>query len=307
MRNERGASLLFLMLGVALAVLVAVWMALPWFTAARQEQLEKDVNRGVTPSTRTDPSQAAARERALMAEFVETHGGFKALAETEHYRALSAGCRELVDAYASLVDKPADAAADNAALRASVARIERSFEAECAESASAAAVGSPGSQAEMRRLGANLDAYRALTPECRSHVDTFVGLVDKPGLTPGDRERIDEADRLFTAQCATRPLEATANTNAAAAATASTGTGTGTSTSTSTEGRTVPVEDGRQAACAQKREEAEQLRTLVDKTLADAPPAPGAVDEDKRQRREALKENQSRLQALDVELATGCP
>ena len=137
MRKQGGASLLFLMLIVALAVLVAVWMALPWFTAMRQEQIEKDINRGVTPTARMDPSQAAARERALMAEFVEAHGGFGALAGTEHYRALSARCRELVDAYVGLLDKPADAAADNAALRANVARIERSFETECAERAAA--------------------------------------------------------------------------------------------------------------------------------------------------------------------------
>jgi len=291
MRNERGASLLFLMLGVALAVLVAVWMALPWFTAARQEQLEKDVNRGVTPSTRTDPSQAAARERALMAEFVETHGGYQALVGTEHYRALGPRCRELVDAYVGLLDKPADAAADNVALRASVARIERSFEAECAESASANAIEAPGSQAELKRLGSNLDAYRALSPECRSHVDTFVGLVDKPGLTPGDRERIAEADRLFTAQCVVRPAETKADANA----------------NVNAERRAAPVDDGRQAACAQQREEADRLRAVVDLTLGEEPPAPGAIDEDKRERRESLGANQSRLAALDAAVAANCP
>lgn len=291
MRKQYGASLLFLMLVVALAVLVAVWMALPWFTAMRQEQIEKDLNRGVTPTARLNPAQAAARERALMAEFVETHGGFQALSGTEHYRSLTSRCRELVDAYVGLLDKPADAAADNAALRASVAQIERSFETECADLVAApSAAAPPGSQAELKRLGANLDAYRALSPECRSYVDIFVGLFDKPGLTPGDRERIAEADRLFTAQCAERPAEAKPNANA----------------NVSAERPAVQVDDGRQAACAQQREEADRLRALVDLTLGEEPPAPGAIDEDKRERRETLGANQSRLAALDAAVAANC-
>jgi len=291
MRKQSGVSLLFLMLVVALAVLVAVWMALPWFTSMRQEQIEKDLQRGVAPTARERPEQAAARERALMAEFVETHGGFKALAGTEHYRALSSRCRELVDAYVSLLDKPADAAADNAALRANVARIERRFDAECAESVSATAVVPPSSQAEMQRLGANLDAYRALSPECRLHVDTFVGLFDKPGLTPSDRERIAEADRLFTAQCVDRPREAKANANA----------------NVNAERPTVQVDDGKQADCALLREEADRLRAVVDLTLGEEPPAPGAIDEEKRERREALEANQSRLAALNAAVAAHCP
>jgi hypothetical protein len=292
MRKQEGASLLFLMLVVALAVLVAVWMALPWFTAMRKEQVEKDVNRGVVPTARVKPSEAAARERALMAEFVETHGGYQALVGTEHYRVLGPRCRELVDAYVGLIDKPADAAADNVALRANVARIERSFEAECADVAAApAAEASSGSQAELKRLGSNLDAYRALSPECRSHVDTFVGLFGQPGLTPGDRERIAEADRLFTAQCVARPAEAKADASA----------------SVNAERPAVQVDDGRQAACAQQREEADRLRAVVALTLGEEPPAPGAIDEDKRERHESLGANQSRLATLDAAVAAHCP
>ena len=65
MRKQGGASLLFLMLVVALAVLVAVWMALPWFTSMRQEQIEKDINRGVARRPRASdprrPRPASAR------------------------------------------------------------------------------------------------------------------------------------------------------------------------------------------------------------------------------------------------------
>lgn len=291
-RTQRGLSLLFLMLVVALVVLVAVWMALPWFTAMRQEQIEKDINRGAAPTARVVPSQDAARERALMAEFVETHGGFKALVGSEPYRALGPRCRELVDAYASLLDKPADAAADNAALRANVARVERSFEVECAEFAATPSVEAPaGSQAELKRLGTNLDAYRALSPECRAHVDTFVGLVDKPGLTPGDQERIAEADRLFTAECVVRPVDAKSDASA----------------SVNAERPAVQVDDGRKAACAQQREEADRLREVVALTLGEEPPAPGAIDEDKRERHESLGANQSQLATLDAAVAANCP
>ena len=45
---------------------------------------------------------------------------------------------------------------------------------------------------------------------------------------------------------------------------------------------------------------------MVDLTLADVPPAPGAIDEEKRERREALEANKARLQALDAELAAEC-
>jgi len=53
--------------------------------------------------------------------------------------------------------------------------------------------------------------------------------------------------------------------------------------------------------------EADRLRAVVDLTLGEEPPAPGAIDEDKRERRESLEANQSRLAALDAAVAANCP
>lgn len=285
MRNQRGASLLFLMLVVALGVLLAAWMALPWISASRQERIEKDIVRGVAPSATPVASNAAARERARIAEFAEAHGGFKSVAGSESYRALSAPCRSLIDAYVGVLDKPADASTDQAALRASVADIERRFDAECSGIAAADAAPTLGSAAEMRRLGANLDAYRALSPACRGYVDAFVGLSGQAGLTPSDRDRIADADRLFTEQCTARPAEA----------------------KVAPDVRAGQAEESRLAACASKRQEADSVRAVVDMTLGEEPPAPGETDLDKRERHASLDANRARLEALDAELAAHCP
>lgn len=295
MWNQRGASLLFLMLVVALGVLLAAWAALPWITASRQERAEVAMNRGGAPSAGIPPTSATASERARIVEFAEAHGGFPSIVGTDAYRASSAPCRALIDAYVALLDKPADAAADQPAWRASVADVERRFDAECADlAAQPAVVASGGSQDAMRRLGANLDAYRALSPECRGYVDAFVGLDGQPGLTPSDRDRIAEADRHFTAECVQRPIETGPRPDSQAVGV--------------DDGRQpAQADDGRQAACAQKREEADALRAVVDLTRGEEAPPPGTLDEDRRQRREALEANQSRLQALDAEIASGCP
>lgn len=287
MRNQRGMSLLFLLLIVALAGVVLAWLGLPYSQAMRHERNERDIARGVAPPASVHPSTEHARERSRIIEFAEVHGGVKSLAGTDAYRALSPGCRELVDAYVDAVDRPADLATDQPALRARVAEIERSFGAECLEVAgtSPPAPPPPDAQAVMRQEAANLEAYRALSQECRGYVDTFVGLMDNPGLTPSDRERIAEAERLYMAQCIDRRVQAKAEA----------------------ERRAADAEEVRKRACVHRREEADALRALVDRTLSEAPPAAGTIDEDRRARREALEANQARLRSLDDEIAAECP
>ena len=155
-RKQRGLSLLFLLLIVALVLLVAASLALPRLKAAQNEKYEKDFVRGAAP--KADPARAAANERAQAAEFAATHGDdFKAMRDTPYYLALSPRCRGLVDAHVDLLDKPADAATDNASVRASAAEIERSFEAECVDSAPpAAATGS-----SLSRAATHVDRFSA--------------------------------------------------------------------------------------------------------------------------------------------------
>jgi hypothetical protein len=288
--KQRGVSLLFTVLLVALAGLVVVWLVKPWFVSARNEKTEKDVNRGVAPSAMADPSTSAARERAEAHEFAEARGDLKALVGTEHYRALSAPCRELVDAYVSLADKPADAAADTAADRASAAEIERRFGASCVDGAPAApAAASAATQMEDLReqtvlLEASIEAYRALSPQCRSYFDTFADARNRADVSPADRERIAEAERLFKANCVDREAGAREVEKA----------------------RTRLAEDDRRI-CAHKREEAAQVRALVNLTLAEEREKPGTIDADKEGRRKSLEENQRRLGELEADIATGCP
>ena len=212
--------MLFLMLIVALAVLVATWMALPWITAAHNEKVESDLNRGVAPAAKDSPSKATAVEQAQQIEFVEAHRGYKEMVGTEHYRALNPRCRQLIDDYVALMDRPADAAADNASVRTRAAGIQRSFDAECLETAAAA-----------------------------------------PATAPP-----------------------TGRTTAPAG----------------------PPPSGETPACAQKREEADHFRGVVDLTLSEAPPTPGSIDEDKRERRESLEKNKARLAALEADIASSC-
>lgn len=290
MGKQRGVSLLFTVLLVALAGLVVVWLARPWFVSMRNENIEADINRGVAPSATADQSTSAARERAEAKEFAEAHGDLKALVGTEHYRALSAPCRELVDAYVSLADKPADAAADTAADRASAAEIERRFGASCVDVAPAApAAASVATQMEDLReqtvlLEAGIEAYRALSPQCRSYFDTFTDARNRADVSPTDRERIAEAERLFKANCVDREAGAREVEKA----------------------RTRLAEDDRRR-CAYKREDAAQVRALVNRTLSEVQANPGTIDADKRERRKSLEENQRRLDELEADIARGCP
>jgi hypothetical protein len=130
--KQRGVSL-FVVLLVIVAVAGAVLLGLPWYNQrrdlARTEKVEADAMRGVAPSTSPNESKdaAAARERAEKAEFAETHKGWEGLVDTEHYRALSPQCREMIDTYVSLMSNPED----SAAFRASVTEAHSRFNANC--------------------------------------------------------------------------------------------------------------------------------------------------------------------------------
>ena len=147
---------MFLLIIASLVVLAATWLVLPSITAARQEKIESDLNRGVT-SARVAPSKAAARAQA--AEFAETHRGFKEMGGTERYQALTPRCRELVDAHVALVDTylapletPAATSTDGAKLVAGVEDTERKFGAECADNPAAAPAAASATQPEMSEM-----------------------------------------------------------------------------------------------------------------------------------------------------------
>lgn len=288
--KQRGVSLLFTVLLVALAGLVVVWLVMPWFVSARNEKAGADISRGVAPSAMADRSTSEARERAEAKEFAEAHGNIKGLVGTEHYRALSAPCRELVDAYVSLVDQPAGAATATTADRASVAEIERRFGASCADGAPAApAAASADTHLEDLReqtilLEASIEAYRALSPQCRSYLDTVADAKNRADVSPTDRERIAEAERLFKANCVDREAGAREIEKA----------------------RTRLAEDDRRI-CAHKREQAAQVRALVNLALSEERGKPGTTDADRQERRKSLEENQRRLDELEADIATGCP
>ena len=131
---------------------------------------------------------------------------------------------------------------------------------------------------------ASIEAYRALSPQCRSYFDTFADARNRADVSPADRERIAEAERLFKANCVDREAGAREVEKA----------------------RTRLAEDDRRI-CAHKREEAAQVRALVNLTLAEEREKPGTIDADKEGRRKSLEENQRRLGELEADIATGCP
>jgi len=215
MPNQRGASLLFVLLIVALAVLVATWMALPSITAARNEKIESDLNRGVATSAKADPAKAAAIERSAAAEFAAAHGGFKAMVGTEGYRALSPRCRELVDMHVALLDKPAGNATDNARTRASVADIEHKFGAECADNEAAApataSMGAPpadpadaaeqGKRQMCMEKRAAAERHRAVVERARVEGTPKAGTIDDRTFVEEHAKQMERLDADIAANC----------------------------------------------------------------------------------------------------------
>ena len=137
MSKQSGASLLFLVLIVALAVIVATWTALPWIEATRKEKVERALNSGVTPAAKATPAKAApplSIEETKAAEFAAMYSRFEKLVGTDRYDALSQRCRGLVNGFVELVQNssPASTVGRDAAVE-----LGHTFDAECADSAAA--------------------------------------------------------------------------------------------------------------------------------------------------------------------------
>ena len=130
MHKQRGASTGMIVTLIVLAVAVAAYLAMPYISTKRNEHIEKELNRGVPPA-KVDAKKAEEIERAQNVELAESVRGFKTIQESEHYRALSAACRGIIDDHVALLDRPADASTDMTAVRSRAAELERRFQAEC--------------------------------------------------------------------------------------------------------------------------------------------------------------------------------
>lgn len=137
MRRQLGASSLFLVVMVAIAVVVATWLALPWITASRNEKIERDLNRGVATPAQGAPSKAVlspaeASEQAQAAEFADAYRKFESLVGTDRYGALSPRCHELVERFVNVVQGLTDPSSVSPAVRTTGLELARQFDSECA-------------------------------------------------------------------------------------------------------------------------------------------------------------------------------
>lgn len=134
MSRKRGTTFavaVFAILAVALAAMVAWRSYMSRAHLVVTEKVEAAVQRGdAVPPRPPTPKAAEARERAESREFAERTGGagLKELVGTEHYNALSAECRAIIDEYVAATDKPEISADD----RRRAADAEARFGASCA-------------------------------------------------------------------------------------------------------------------------------------------------------------------------------
>lgn len=292
MRRQRGASLLFLLLLVALAGVVVAWFAWPMVVAARNERAEAAIARGVAPATSPSREEAEKRERAQAAEFAEVHGGLAGIVGSDHYRALNASCRALVDEYVATSDQATTSAAGAAAVRATVADIERRFGASCVDAPPdpPAPVRSPGPEPSPDTLGDRMRAnpdYLALSPECRGYMDALAVMLAKPlnePVTQAEKDRAAELSRNYEAKCVDREAEARARAEADAQRAA----------------------DAKNFACNDRRERADLLRRAIAAGERYRPPPPGGIDVEGQQAHEMLDANKRQLEALDADIAANC-
>ncbi len=131
-------------------------------------------------------------------------------------------------------------------------------------------------------------AYEKLNTQCRSLLDTIVGLLDKPEDSTAFREKLGNAERDFSARCVDQEAEA-AQAKAEA------------------DQQARDAAQTRLLECAEQRKVLGRYREIVALTVSENyQERPGVIDLNRKSRRDALGENRKRVAVLEELIAARC-